>query len=1105
MHWAAPACPYEDSSVSCTVWRELAASQFPTDCSKRRLLVHDLEEVTDVGRVVYKVATALAEAFHSRRVLVLSPMRQRAMHAICQHSSGWECIFEPISSCTFEDISVAARQALLMRSSDSADPNTPWEGDTVNFNVPARADIAQFFLPSHLRHLKGKSPLIMQALVTAFTVRLRPDILDLTREVQDLQGFSDLRKPLIGVSLPSVNPCGDFESYWNGCSTKVDATLEAVRAIQSAGGDSGDVVVAIETKEASQEPAELLSAREQDKVKATLLRQGKKAMFLRPSVQYAAALQDDDIALSRAADDFLHSVKHLEILSACDRIAAFRTSALSRAAMLLSVARQLGNASSSAEALPAITTATYLDIKSQEMAWFDTAPTQVARSQGHLPEQLSQKLRARGPLAPDPAPSTKLLNSLHFRPDTESIALSDGVFDVFSAGWHSPTPIVEVVACDPLSESLRQELSASLGTDAGRLFEEAEFHDDGTEEGWWRALAILTEAAWLPGSRRQMQNLRVQIFALSHAHRRSWENLCPRESSEGRHDEAYEAQRRSIAVHLGALNPVERRANAYYMLGKLAVDYDRNDAVAAPLRRALELQPGHALANLALGKHPLVWQGRYSEAVKACKSSAAMTKEAGIKAKALECIGEAVLRSFAADAAPDRAQAIAGLHAYLEVTHIEPGTKLSNHCCTAFGRLASHLFNDEDALVEAVKLPQARGGVSCIGLALLAMYDVQEAERKTGVLPVLKQNLMSDSAAHILLQEEETQKWLDVSADRIQQGKSNGSSCTALLSPTEVLELSGSCSEMDNDSGETGGCTVGVAHAPSGLHVSLVSECSGTFDSDLTALMKYYYGTKRFVATVQAKSRLRCWRMLSLPAVLEFWQVWPSTGVRWTEATTKSLANMFSTSGYAIERGVLPPPVVDALRRYHRAVIDERCAEFQDLQARRFTNHNDRLDAELLLSLLPLAEKVFGRALQPTYSYTATYVRGSPLKAHHDRAHTRFSLNICLGETSSEEGVDEKPWTLYFDKKLQWKRTEREAQILRVKAHSEDPKALQDIQDWETDILGFDMNPGDIFFYRGTHHYHFRKPLPHHRSTHIFLMYAEKDIFPMSAASSTEG
>eukprot|EP00403_Amphidinium_massartii_P048091 CAMPEP_0178458740 /NCGR_PEP_ID=MMETSP0689_2-20121128/47704_1 /TAXON_ID=160604 /ORGANISM="Amphidinium massartii, Strain CS-259" /LENGTH=1142 /DNA_ID=CAMNT_0020085063 /DNA_START=34 /DNA_END=3459 /DNA_ORIENTATION=- len=1093
--WAAPACPFQASSPFCEAWRDLAASQFPDDCSARRLL-HDLDEVTDAGRAVYKVAAALAEAYHSGRVLILSPMQQRAMHAICQSGNGWECVFEPLTSCSMEDVPSAIRQALLMRTTEGKEDSV-WEGDAAVFSVPHRGDMAQFFLPKHLRQFRGQSAVFMQALVTSFVARLKPGIRDYAREVQELQGFDDLRHPLIGISLPSEKPCGDLQSFWSGCRSKVDAILEAVKAVTTAStqGVTGDVLVAIETKEASQEPAELLSAREQDKVKAALLREGKKAVFLRASVQYAAALEDDDIGVSRAADDLLHTVKHMELLSRCDYLAAFRSSALSRASLLLSVARQLGSSSSGTP--PEIPKTVYLDAKLGEMAWFDVAPTTASRAQAALADQLASKLKARGPTAPDPPPAIQLLSQLQFRRDLDSLALSDGVFDAFSAGWHYPGPVQEVVACDPLSESLRQELSAKFGKNAGRLFDEAEVQDDGSKEGWWKALAILTEAAWLPGSRRQVLNLRVQVFALSKAHSgRSWEKLCPRESSEGRHNESYDAQRRALAVHLGTSNPAERRANAYYMLGKLAVDYDRINSVQAPLRRALELQPGHTLANLALGKTALLTQGRYQEAAQACHH-ALTSREVGVKAKALECIGDAALKSISpratdAPAGEPADFALAGLDAYLEAARIEPGSKLSNHCCTAYGRLAVHVFGGKAAVKEVQNLPAGSGGINCIGLALLAIHDMQQAESKPKALSKVRDLLKAESRKFRELEEAEVETWLQKSADRILEGSGLNGSCTALL-PAPAAE---------SDAGDD--CAAEEKQIEN-VHDTLVAECMGNFPSEALSIVKYYYGTRRFLATVQARPSLRCWQMLSLPAVIEFRQAWGNHALEWAEEQIKPLAQNFHKTGHALMRGVLPPAVVEALRRYHRAIIDERCAGFQDLQARRFTHHNDRVDSELMLLLLPLANQVFRRELQPTYSYTGTYVRGSALKAHIDRAHTRFSLNICLGETSSEEGGgDMKPWTLYFDKKLQWKRTEREAQVLRLRAHSEDLNSLQEIPNSENDIIGLEMNPGDVFFYRGTHHYHFRKPLPHHRSTHTFLMYAEKDIFPMSAAMSTE-
>ena len=62
----------------------------------------------------------------------------------------------------------------------------------------------------------------------------------------------------------------------------------------------------------------------------------------------------------------------------------------------------------------------------------------------------------------------------------------------------------------------------------------------------------------------------------------------------------------------------------------------------------------------------------------------------------------------------------------------------------------------------------------------------------------------------------------------------------------------------------------------------------------------------------------------------------------------------------------------------------------------------------LLLSLLPTMEKITGKNLFPTYSYSRIYWTGGSMWKHVDRPSCEFSVSLCIS-TNGE------PWPIWFD------------------------------------------------------------------------------------------
>eukprot|EP00971_Amphidinium_carterae_P123318 2441820-Amphidinium_carterae.1 len=126
-------CPYSDDSF-CKLWNEVVGRQFASSCRVQRLLVQDLPggDVPDVGQLVAAAVHGLAEAYHSRRTLIVGPS---VASALCP--TGWDCVFQPLSSCSLSDVRPSEKHALLLRQTHEV-----WEGDRVVWAHPVRGEVA---------------------------------------------------------------------------------------------------------------------------------------------------------------------------------------------------------------------------------------------------------------------------------------------------------------------------------------------------------------------------------------------------------------------------------------------------------------------------------------------------------------------------------------------------------------------------------------------------------------------------------------------------------------------------------------------------------------------------------------------------------------------------------------------------------------------------------------------------------------------------------------------------------------------------------------------------------------------------------------------------
>lgn len=109
----------------------------------------------------------------------------------------------------------------------------------------------------------------------------------------------------------------------------------------------------------------------------------------------------------------------------------------------------------------------------------------------------------------------------------------------------------------------------------------------------------------------------------------------------------------------------------------------------------------------------------------------------------------------------------------------------------------------------------------------------------------------------------------------------------------------------------------------------------------------------------------------------------------------------------------------------------------------------------MLIMFLPIVERISGKSLKPTYSYTRTYYNGSDLKPHIDRGACEYSVTICIKKGNCE-------WPIFFKHR-------------------------------KGNLTELNMNDGDAVIYKGQELLHWRKEYHGDEHTQVFLHYVDID------------
>jgi len=182
---------------------------------------------------------------------------------------------------------------------------------------------------------------------------------------------------------------------------------------------------------------------------------------------------------------------------------------------------------------------------------------------------------------------------------------------------------------------------------------------------------------------------------------------------------------------------------------------------------------------------------------------------------------------------------------------------------------------------------------------------------------------------------------------------------------------------------------------------------------------------------------------------------------QWNEAIPYA-QEYFAANGYVPIRGLIPPFLVAALRRYYRFHIRSGHLRLGDTQSsRRYIAHNEPVTRYFHHQLTHAISTIANKPLKPSYVYTGCYQEGAELKKHKDRAQCEYSFTFCLDY--SPEPENETPWPIHLDTK-----------------------------DGTVTVY---QSIGDALIYRGCRLPHYRYRLQKgHTSTSIFFHYVDIDF-----------
>eukprot|EP01126_Amoeba_proteus_P019153 TRINITY_DN197_c0_g1_i11.p1 TRINITY_DN197_c0_g1~~TRINITY_DN197_c0_g1_i11.p1 ORF type:complete len:388 (-),score=56.86 TRINITY_DN197_c0_g1_i11:98-1261(-) len=186
----------------------------------------------------------------------------------------------------------------------------------------------------------------------------------------------------------------------------------------------------------------------------------------------------------------------------------------------------------------------------------------------------------------------------------------------------------------------------------------------------------------------------------------------------------------------------------------------------------------------------------------------------------------------------------------------------------------------------------------------------------------------------------------------------------------------------------------------------------------------------------------------------------------------------FVQNQYIILRRILPPFVLESLRRCYQYYTHHGIVKIDDGQSKRYFSSNDPCSRYIHYSLTDLVRQVISHNAIPTYVYFGGYVSGAVLEPHTDRMQCEFTMSLTFYQNPFHE-----PWNLGIGKKIKFVKSE-------IDLGGDEPYPPEDEQ------VHLSLFEGDALLFMGRHLTHWREgPLPEgHQTYNLFLHYVQENF-----------
>jgi hypothetical protein len=182
----------------------------------------------------------------------------------------------------------------------------------------------------------------------------------------------------------------------------------------------------------------------------------------------------------------------------------------------------------------------------------------------------------------------------------------------------------------------------------------------------------------------------------------------------------------------------------------------------------------------------------------------------------------------------------------------------------------------------------------------------------------------------------------------------------------------------------------------------------------------------------------------------------------------------FEKNGYYVARNFFSKELISIAADYF--AIKYNVAKFSNDEKSSIVNHsdvadsytfyNDTLCESILLASGQKISNLLKLNIAPTYTYARIYEEGDVLVPHRDRSACEISATCPIFDSNG------KPSTIYISKYTQ------------SRFNGDDKISWNDALN--NDYFKAELNPGDVLFYKGCDHYHWREPL---KSSYLFQFF----------------